>query len=122
MQRKKEEVLWVQVLNCNSYDVATHAAIELQADKFICVLDGLWDMKLGQWLPLTDAEELINSRAAEACAPPSLPAASAWDKLSVFLCTYSSPAMVASPKMCHTDASSERAAADLGAGGPLKHM
>ena len=55
-----------QVLNCNSYDVATHAAIELQADKFICVLDGLWDMKLGQWLPLTDAESLINSRAEEA--------------------------------------------------------
>ncbi len=62
------------MLNCNSFDVATHAAIELQADKFICVLDGLWDMKLGQWLPLTDAEALINSRAAEVLSLSGLPA------------------------------------------------
>ncbi len=52
-----------EVLNCNSYDVATHAAIELGADKFICVLDGLPDMQLPQWLPLGDAEKLIGDRA-----------------------------------------------------------
>jgi amino-acid N-acetyltransferase len=52
-----------EVLNCNSYDVATHAAIELGADKFICVLDGVADMQLPQWLPLNDAEKLIADRA-----------------------------------------------------------
>ena len=52
-----------EVLNCNSYDVATHAAIELAADKFICVLDGMDDMQLPQWLPLGDAEKLIGERA-----------------------------------------------------------
>lgn len=52
-----------EVLNCNSYDVATHAAIELAADKFICVLDGVDDLNLPQWLPLGDAEDLIASRA-----------------------------------------------------------
>lgn len=52
-----------EVLNCNSYDVATHAAIELCADKFICILDGLADMQLPQWLPLNDAEHLIAERA-----------------------------------------------------------
>ncbi|KAK9916644.1 hypothetical protein WJX75_005288 [Coccomyxa subellipsoidea] len=55
-----------EVLNCNSYDVATHAAIELAADKFICVLDGMDDMQLPQWLPLGDAEKLIGERAQAA--------------------------------------------------------
>jgi amino-acid N-acetyltransferase len=53
-----------EVLNCNSYDVAVHAAVDLKADKFICVLDGVSDMGLPQWLPLRDAEELIGQRAA----------------------------------------------------------
>ncbi|BDA40699.1 Amino-acid acetyltransferase [Coccomyxa sp. Obi] len=52
-----------EVLNCNSYDVATHAAIELRADKIICVMDGMDEMQLPQWLPLGDAENLIAERA-----------------------------------------------------------
>ena len=58
-----------QVLNCNSYDVAMHAAIELQADKFICCFNGLADMALPQWLSLPDAEALIETRAAEVGHP-----------------------------------------------------
>ena len=53
-----------EVLNCNSYDVAVHAAVDLKADKFICVMDGVSEMGLPQWLPLCDAEELIGERAA----------------------------------------------------------
>lgn len=53
-----------EVLNCNSYDVAVHAAVDLKADKFICVTDGVSEMGLPQWLPLCDAEELIGERAA----------------------------------------------------------
>jgi len=53
-----------EVLNCNSYDVAVHAAVELKADKFICVTDGVSELDLPQWLPLRDAEELIGERAA----------------------------------------------------------
>ncbi|CAL5225511.1 g8341 [Coccomyxa viridis] len=52
-----------EVLNCNSYDVAVHAAVDLKADKFICVTDGVSEMGLPQWLPLRDAEELIGQRA-----------------------------------------------------------
>ena len=57
-----------EVLNCNSYDVATHAAIELRADKIICVMDGMDEMHLPQWLPLGDAEKLIAERAQVLCA------------------------------------------------------
>ena len=52
-----------EVLNCNSYDVAVHAAVDLKADKFICVTDGVSEMGLPQWLTLRDADELIGQRA-----------------------------------------------------------
>ena len=63
-----------EVLNCNSYDVAVHAAVDLKADKFICVTDGVSEMGLPQWLPLCDAEELIGERAAALAQvrPPAL--------------------------------------------------
>ncbi|KAK9824282.1 hypothetical protein WJX72_009159 [[Myrmecia] bisecta] len=49
-----------EVLNCNTYDVATHAAIELGADKLFCLnLDEVSELRLPQWLPLRDAEHRI---------------------------------------------------------------
>ena len=58
-----------EVLNCNSFDVGTHAAIELQADKLCCLtLDEASVFALPQWLPLNDAEDLISRHmASEVC-------------------------------------------------------
>ncbi len=44
----------------NAYDVATHAAVELRADKLLCLTGiDVKDLNLPQWLPLDDAEDLI---------------------------------------------------------------
>ena len=54
-----------EVLNCNTFDVATHAAIELKADKIMCItLDEVQSLHMPQWLSLNDAEALINERLA----------------------------------------------------------
>ena len=54
-----------EVLNCNTFDVATHAAIELKADKIMCMtLDDVQSLNMPQWLSLNDAEALINERLA----------------------------------------------------------
>ena len=54
-----------EVLNCNTFDVATHAAIELKADKIMCItLDDVQSLNMPQWLSLNDAEALINERLA----------------------------------------------------------
>lgn len=54
-----------EVLNCNTFDVATHAAIELKADKIMCItLDEVQSLNMPQWLSLNDAEALINERLA----------------------------------------------------------
>lgn len=54
-----------EVLNCNTFDVATHAAIELKADKIMCItLDEVQSLRMPQWLSLNDAEALINERLA----------------------------------------------------------
>ena len=54
-----------EVLNCNTFDVATHAAIELKADKIMCMtLDDVKSLNMPQWLSLNDAEALINERLA----------------------------------------------------------
>lgn len=64
-----------ELLNCNTFDVATHAAIELKADKLLCMTtDAVADLNLPQWLPVTDAEHLLKdhlsrvSMATVACA------------------------------------------------------
>jgi len=58
-----------EVLNCNAYEVATHAAVELRADKLIVLtLDAVADLGLPQWLPLNDAEELMAAHMARAAA------------------------------------------------------
>ena len=51
------------MLNCNSYDVATHAAVELQAEKLICIHDNpeIRELDLPHYLPLADAEDLIQN-------------------------------------------------------------
>lgn len=55
-----------EVLNCNTFDVATHAAIELKADKIMCItLDDVQSLNMPQWLSLNDAEALINERLAQ---------------------------------------------------------
>ena len=58
-----------EVLNCNAHEVATHAAVELRADKLIIMtLDAVADLDLPHWLPLNDAEELMAAHMAKAAA------------------------------------------------------
>ena len=48
-------------LNCNIFDVASHAAIELLADKLcFLTLDEVSDLRLPSWLTINDAEALID--------------------------------------------------------------
>jgi len=55
-----------EVLNCNIHDVASHAAIELKADKLICLHDREETrQELGEWMALPDAERLL-ARSAQA--------------------------------------------------------
>ena len=49
-----------EVLNCDCYSVATQAAIDLQADKLFCITTpSLQPFDLPQWLPISDAERLL---------------------------------------------------------------
>lgn len=49
-----------ELLNCNVYDVATHAAVELGADKLLVVTDSdVARLRLPNYLPLDDAERRI---------------------------------------------------------------
>lgn len=49
-----------ELLNCNVYDVATHAAVELGADKLLVVTDeDVAALRLPNYLPLDDAERRI---------------------------------------------------------------
>ena len=58
-----------EVLNCNAHEVATHAAVELRADKLIIMtLDAVAGLDLPHWLPLNDAEELMAAHMAKAAA------------------------------------------------------
>ena len=51
-----------EVLNCDCYNVATQAAIDLQADKLFCITTpSLQPFDLPQWLPISDAEQLLQS-------------------------------------------------------------
>lgn len=59
-----------EVLNCNTYDVGLHAAVELGADKvFVTHLDDVKQLALPQWLPLSDAKTMLldklNSRGGD---------------------------------------------------------
>ncbi|KAL6782346.1 LCI8B [Auxenochlorella protothecoides x Auxenochlorella symbiontica] len=55
-----------ELLNCNVYDVATHAAVELGADKLLCLTgQDVADLGLPAYLPLDDAEALIARGAGE---------------------------------------------------------
>ncbi|KAG2437190.1 hypothetical protein HXX76_005854 [Chlamydomonas incerta] len=49
-----------EVLNCNTYDVGLHAAAELGADKlFFLHLDEVAALSLPQWLPLSEAQNML---------------------------------------------------------------
>jgi len=49
-----------EVLNCNVYDIATHAAVELAADKLIVMsAEDLQRSGVPPWLPLNDAIQLL---------------------------------------------------------------
>ncbi|KXZ50954.1 hypothetical protein GPECTOR_14g2 [Gonium pectorale] len=49
-----------EVLNCNTYDVGLHAAAELGADKlFFLHLDEVAALNLPQWLPLSEAQNML---------------------------------------------------------------
>ncbi|KAL4539240.1 hypothetical protein Ndes2526B_g02506 [Nannochloris sp. 'desiccata'] len=54
-----------ELLNCNVYDVATHAAVDLKADKLLCLTGSdVRQLNLPHYLPLDDAEELIKTVTA----------------------------------------------------------
>ncbi len=58
-----------EVLNCDAYTVACRAAIDLEADKLLCMtLPATCPLTLPQWLPLSDAERMLLRLAA----PPHL--------------------------------------------------
>jgi len=49
-----------EVLNCNTYDVGLHAAVELGADKlFFLHTDEVADLGLPHWLPLSGAQQML---------------------------------------------------------------
>jgi amino-acid N-acetyltransferase len=51
------------VLNCNTYDVGLHAAVELGADKLFCLhLSDVDGLHLPPWLPLSDARSMLLNR------------------------------------------------------------
>ena len=53
-----------ELLNCNAFDVATHAAVDLQADKLLCLTGAdVRKLNLPHYLPLDDAEVLIRTTA-----------------------------------------------------------
>ncbi|XP_019444924.1 PREDICTED: probable amino-acid acetyltransferase NAGS2, chloroplastic [Lupinus angustifolius] len=57
-----------EVLNCNTYEVATACALAIGADKLICIIDGpILDEsgRLIRFLPLQEADTLIRKRAAQ---------------------------------------------------------
>ncbi|KAL9245848.1 hypothetical protein vseg_019451 [Gypsophila vaccaria] len=57
-----------EVLNCNTYEVATACALALSAEKLICIIDGpiLDDSgRLIRYLSLHDADKLIRQRAKQ---------------------------------------------------------
>ncbi|KAL2348303.1 hypothetical protein Fmac_002303 [Flemingia macrophylla] len=57
-----------EVLNCNTYEVATACALAIGADKLICVIDGpILDEsgRLIRFLPLQEADMLIRKRAEQ---------------------------------------------------------
>ncbi|CAL0331758.1 unnamed protein product [Lupinus luteus] len=57
-----------EVLNCNTYEVATACALAIGADKLICIIDGpILDEsgRLIHFLPLEEADMLIRKRAAQ---------------------------------------------------------
>ncbi|KAK8716609.1 hypothetical protein V6N13_043914 [Hibiscus sabdariffa] len=57
-----------EVLNCNTYEVATACALALGADKLICIIDGpILDEngRLINFLPLQEADMLIRQRAKQ---------------------------------------------------------
>ncbi|XP_044469137.1 probable amino-acid acetyltransferase NAGS2, chloroplastic [Mangifera indica] len=57
-----------EVLNCNTYEVATACALAIGADKLICIIDGpILDEsgRLIRFLPLHEADMLIRERAKQ---------------------------------------------------------
>ncbi|XP_062101793.1 probable amino-acid acetyltransferase NAGS2, chloroplastic isoform X1 [Humulus lupulus] len=57
-----------EVLNCNTYEVATAASLAIEADKLICIIDGpILDEsgRLFRFLTLEEADKLIRQRAKQ---------------------------------------------------------
>jgi hypothetical protein len=49
-----------EVLNCNTYDVGLHAAVELGADKlFFLHTEEVTSLGLSHWLPLSEAQNML---------------------------------------------------------------
>ena len=49
-------------LNLSCFDVAAHAAVELGADKLVCLtLADVAALRLPAWLPLGDAQEMLDA-------------------------------------------------------------
>lgn len=56
-----------EVLNCDVWAVATRTAVDLQADKIICLTlpEYQVDLNLGSWAPLTEAQSRLNALASD---------------------------------------------------------
>ncbi|XP_078164477.1 putative amino-acid acetyltransferase NAGS1, chloroplastic [Carex rostrata] len=57
-----------EILNCNTYEVATASALALQAEKLICIIDGEIsdeNNRLIRFMTLQDADMLIRKRAEQ---------------------------------------------------------
>ena len=68
-----------ELLNCNAFDVATHAAVELRADKLLLMTGrDVRDLRLPNYLPLV--------RTPAACLPACQPAPACLPGVPVWLC------------------------------------
>ncbi|KAI8462509.1 MAG: N-acetylglutamate synthase [Monoraphidium minutum] len=75
-----------EVLNCNTYDVGLHAAVELGAEKVFCLhLDDVAQLGLPQWLPISSAREMLLNRMTGHVALASMDADEADRQRSIAL-------------------------------------
>lgn len=75
-----------EVLNCNTYDVGLHAAVELGADKlFFLHLDEVTDLQLPHWLPLSEAQNMLIKRLQDSLSSEQM------DVLKASMDTYTNP-------------------------------
>lgn len=85
-----------KVLNCNVYDIATHAAVELEADKLIVMTtENLQARGIPPWLPLSDARRMLSPGADVTRLAPF------YDNPPASLAAVAPTCLVAATRACH---------------------